>query len=49
MTNKWQKYIAIGVIALVLILIVTRLIANRVSWQEEDRAILTSSCLDDLG
>jgi hypothetical protein len=49
MTNKWQKYIAIGVIALVLILIVTRVIANRVSWEEEDRAKLTSSCLDDLG
>jgi len=35
MTNKWQKYIAIGVIALVLILIVPRVIANRVSWEEE--------------
>ena len=49
MTNKWQKYTAIGVIALVFILIVTRLIANRVSWEEEDHAILTSTCLDDLG
>ena len=39
MNNKWQKYVAIGVIILVAILIVTKLIYNYttkdIAWEEK--------------
>ena len=51
--NKLQKYLAIGVIVLVVILIVVKMMynyqINKVSWKETDQAILVSACLDDLG
>jgi hypothetical protein len=49
MVNKWQKYIAIGVMVLVGVFIITRVILNRVVWEEDDSEKLTANCLDDLG
>ena len=53
MVSKWQKYVAIGVMVLVVVLIGIKLIynynANQLNWEEEDAAQLTNDCLDDLG
>lgn len=52
MINKWQKYVAIGVIVLVGILIVSKLVYNYqvrdIEWEEDDREVMISNCLDDL-
>lgn len=53
MTSKWQKYLAIGIMVLVAILIVVKLIYNykakQIVWGESDAVSLTNACLDDLG
>ena len=53
MTNKWQQYIAITVIVLVVLLILMRLVYNYktkdLKWKESDNTALVSQCLDDLG
>lgn len=53
MTSKWQKYLAIGIMVLVAILIVVKLIYNykakQIVWGESDAVSLTNGCLDDLG
>lgn len=53
MTSKWQKYLAIGIMVLVVILIVAKLIYNykagQIVWEEKDAVSLTNACLDDLG
>jgi hypothetical protein len=52
MTSKWQKYLAIGVIILVVVLVVFKLAynykLNRVVWDDDDAEKLTNACLDDL-
>ena len=53
MVSKWQKYLALGVIGLVAIMIVVKLIvnfqSNKIVWEDSDNEVLTSDCLDDLG
>ncbi|MDA8886732.1 hypothetical protein OAD66_05425 [Bacteroidia bacterium] len=50
--SKWQKNIAIGVMALVAVLIIVKLVtnyqANKVEWEETDREKLVTDCLEDL-
>ncbi len=52
MNNKIQKYVAIVVIVLVVVLIGLKLITNyrakNQDWAPEDRQILIDQCLDDL-
>jgi hypothetical protein len=52
MGSKFQRYIAIGVIALVAVLIVVKIIVNQreksLKWEEEDRQIMIDQCLHDL-
>lgn len=52
MTSNWQKYVAVGVMALVAILILVKVIMNiqsgNISWEETDRAVMISGCLDDV-
>ena len=52
MKNNIQKYLAIGIIALVVILIAAKWVynqqVNKISWEEGDRDIMISTCLDDL-
>ena len=53
MTNKWQKYIAVGVMALVVVLIAVKLIYNyqtkNIVWKEGDAETMIVNCLDDGG
>ena len=53
MTNKWQKYIAVGVMALVVVLIAVKLIYNYqtkgIVWKEGDAETMIVNCLDDGG
>jgi len=48
MVKKWQKYIALGVMILVVILIVVKVIANRTVWEEGDREAMVNDCIEDL-
>jgi hypothetical protein len=48
MVKKWQKYIALGVMVLVAIMIVGKVIANRQVWEEGDRENMINGCLEDL-
>jgi hypothetical protein len=52
MAKNWQNYLALGIIALVVILIAVKVIINYSSgakWTPEDRVQMVSDCLDDLG
>lgn len=53
MGTKFQRYVAIVVIALVVILIAIKLVFNykmkQVKWEEGDRQALIETCIDDLG
>ncbi len=53
MGNKLQRYVAIGVMVLVAILIVVKIFANqmkkKIKWEEGDRQVLIDQCLHDLG
>lgn len=52
MNNKLQKYLAIGVVALVVVLIALKLFTNykatKLNWEEVDRAVLIDQCIEDL-
>ncbi len=53
MTNNWQKYLALGLMVLVGVLIIVKVIyniqSNKISWEEGDDANMVTECLDDLG
>lgn len=53
MVSKLQKYLALGVIGLVGVMIVVKLAvnyqSNKIVWKDSDRKVLSSDCLDDLG
>ncbi|MGB0850280.1 MAG: hypothetical protein ACPGTP_03470 [Bacteroidia bacterium] len=52
MTSNWQKYVAIGVMALVAILILVKVVMNmrsgNISWEDTDREVMISGCLEDV-
>lgn len=52
MQRKWQKYLALIVIVLVVLLIAVKVAVNHLSgsqWEPDDRAQMIADCIDDLG
>jgi len=52
MKTNIQKYLAIGIIVLVVVLIAVKWIyniqVNKVSWEEGDRETMINTCIEDL-